>query len=504
MKRALLAATAALGLWGLAAPAQAFCGFYVAKADAKLFNKASKVVVARSGERTVVTMASDYQGDPKEFAVVVPVPSVIKKQQVHITDNALVDHVDAYSAPRLVEYHDPDPCNSFVSTGMIGFGGVPPASRLRLAGGAVAKSLGVTIEAEYSVGEYDIQILSAQQSDGLETFLVEGGYKLPPGAAAVLGSYLKQDMKFFVAKVNLEAKEKLGTTYLRPIQVAYETHKFMLPIRLGTVNADGPQELFVFMLTEKGRVETTNYRTVRIPSDVDVPLYTRAEFPTFYRAMFDTQVTRDDMRAVYLEYAWNMGWCDPCAADPIPNDKLVELGAFWLQPPTELIPPEQPPQPAPDTGQGPDPWANTPWARNGSKPKMPPPRPPVLGRPMPMAQQVFITRLHVRYDASRFPEDLMFQETADISNFQGRYVLNHPYTGPSKCEAMVGYRKSLRDRFESEAGNLARLTGWDIAAIRARMEKSGQSFAAVRDEDWKPAVNDGGKAWYEEMWQGRK
>jgi len=34
-------------------PAQAFCGFYVAKADAKLFNKASKVVVARKGSQGV-------------------------------------------------------------------------------------------------------------------------------------------------------------------------------------------------------------------------------------------------------------------------------------------------------------------------------------------------------------------------------------------------------------------------------------------------------------------
>ncbi len=480
MKRTVLAATAALGLWGLAAPAQAFCGFYVAKADAKLFNKASKVVVARSGERTVVTMASDYQGDPKEFAVVVPVPSVIKKQQVHITENALVDHVDAYSAPRLVEYFDPDPCHPIFP--MSAVGGARDGARVAKAAAPAtrAKALGVTIEAEYSVGEYDIQILSAKQSDGLETFLVESGYKLPPGASSVLGSYLKQDMKFFVAKVNLKAKEKLGTTYLRPIQVAYETHKFMLPIRLGTVNADGPQELFVFMLTEKGRVETTNYRTIKIPSNMDVPLYTKKEFAPFYRAMFDTQVTKDDMRAVYLEYAWNMGWCDPCAADPIPNAKLVELGAFWLA--SEAT---QQPAPVP---------------RSGSSSRRPP---GIMPRPVPpMGQKAFITRLHVRYDAAHFPEDLMFQETADSSNFQGRYVLRHPYTGPSKCEALKGYRQSLRTRFETEAGNLAKLTGWDIAEIRTKMEKNGQSFAEPKDDDLvKPADKDGEKPWYEKMWQ---
>src|ERR1700758_4753382 len=39
-----------------AAQAQAFCGFYVGKADAKLFNEASQVIMARDGERTVISM----------------------------------------------------------------------------------------------------------------------------------------------------------------------------------------------------------------------------------------------------------------------------------------------------------------------------------------------------------------------------------------------------------------------------------------------------------------
>ena len=33
---------------------------------------------------------------------------------------------------------------------------------------------------------------------------------------AVVDSYLKQDMRFFVAKVNVEAQSKLGYQYLRP------------------------------------------------------------------------------------------------------------------------------------------------------------------------------------------------------------------------------------------------------------------------------------------------
>src|SRR6476660_8359676 len=87
-----------------------FCGFYVAKADTKLFNKASQVVLVRDGDRTVMTMASDFKGEMKEFAVVIPVPTFLRKEQIHVGDKSLVDHIDAYSAPRLVEYFDSDPC----------------------------------------------------------------------------------------------------------------------------------------------------------------------------------------------------------------------------------------------------------------------------------------------------------------------------------------------------------------------------------------------------------
>src|SRR3984885_5226418 len=92
-------------------PAAAFCGFYVAQADSKLFNKSSKVVLTRDGDQTAITMASDYEGDAKEFALVVPVPTFIERKQIGVVDMKTLDHIDAYSAPRLVEYNDEDPCH---------------------------------------------------------------------------------------------------------------------------------------------------------------------------------------------------------------------------------------------------------------------------------------------------------------------------------------------------------------------------------------------------------
>jgi hypothetical protein len=446
-------------LFGLAAlvaaapaPADAFCGFFVSKADTKIFNKASKVVIARDGDRTVMTMSNDFKGEPKEFAVVVPVPTFLQKEQIHVGEQSLVDHLDAFTAPRLVEYFDDNPCDRrryMMESAM--------RASAPMAAGAVAqdsaKRLGVTIEATYTVGEYDILILSAKESGGLATWLTQNGYKMPQGAAPVLASYLAQNMRFFVAKVNLGEQAKLGFNYLRPLQIAYESPKFMLPIRLGTLNAEGTQELFVFTLTNKGRVETTNYRTVRLPSDVEIPTYVKGDFSRFYKSMFTTQVKKQNMSTVFLEYAWDMGWCDPCAADPLSNDQLRKLGVFWL---------DGEPLPTP-TGT----------VRR--------PRPMPLPAPLG-GSNVFVTRLHVRYDGAHFPEDLVFQETGDRSNFQGRYILRHAWTGTETCSEADAYRRDLSTRREKEAQTLASLTGWDINEIRRKQGPGPR--VAVDDRTW--------------------
>ena len=92
----------------------------------------------------------------------------------------------------------------------------------------------------------------------------------------------------------------------------------------------------------------------------------------------------------------------------------------------------------------------------------------------------YVTRLHVRYDAKTFPEDLALLETSDRSNFQGRYVLHHPWTGSITCEAGARYRASLPARFQKEADNLAGLTGWSLADIQAKMAASGQPIRGRR------------------------
>lgn len=423
--------------------AHSFCGFYVASGDAKLFNHASQVVLVHDGDRAVLTMANDFRGDPQKFALVVPVPTVLEKSQIRVGDEGWVERLNAFSAPRLVEYFDPDPCpaaRDAVAELESRKSSVGAPSALGFRGG---RADGVRIEARYQIGEYDILILSATQSDGLARWLADNGYRVPPSAARVLEAYIKQGLKFFVARVNLSEQQKLGFKYLRPLQIAYESPRFMLPIRLGMANGEGSQELFVYAITRRGRVECTNYRNVKLPADAEIPEYVQKDFPRFYTAMFDRQNRTADGAVVFTEYAWDMSWCDPCAAPPLTREELRNLGVRWA-------------------GEA---------DANG---------------PVP---QTFLTRLHVRYDRARFPEDLSFQETGDKTSFQGRFVVRHPWKGDADCEGGRQYRAGLAERRRKQAETLASLTGWPLDDIRTAMAVDG---------DWSQPADR--MRWWERMW----
>jgi len=396
-----------------------FCGFYVAKADATLFNNKSEVILVRNGTYTVITMGSDFQGDVKDFAMVVPVPVVLKQSDIAVVDRGIFDRLDAYSAPRLTEYYDENLCQQrwIEKEEMLAYPSVSEAQS-RMANELTEKdNYHVTIEAQYTVGEYDILLLSATESEGLKHWLTDNGYKIPAKAERVLQPYIKSNMKFFVVKVNLNELKKAGFTTLRPIQIRFDHPKFMLPIRLGMANSNGTQDMLVYAFTPTGRVECTNYRTVKMPTDRKIPLFIQNDFGSFYKNVFDRAYEREGKNCVFLEYAWNVtpSWggmkCDPCVGPPPMNQDFVQAGVNWNQ-----------------------------WNAPSS---------------------VFFTRLHVRYDQAHFPMDLQFQSTPNTEHFQARYVITHPapvYDG-FNCEWGQTYLVELHDRRRLECEEWFSLTG---------------------------------------------
>ncbi len=434
----------------LTSSAQAFCGFYAGKADASLFNEASQVVLVRDGDRTVISMLNDYSGPLSEFALIVPTPTALKQGQVRVAEKATFERLDAYSSPRLAEYHDSNPCQFNMNWGQDMY---PPPVPAPMAAGAAMRSdmsrsrdkaLGVTVEAQYTLEEYDIVSLSATQSDGLETWLRENGYTIPKGASAALKPYINQGMKFFVAKVNLKEQTRLGYSTLRPLQFAFESEKFMLPMRLGMLNAppNKAQDLIVYVLTKSGRVESSNYRTAKLPANENIPPFVKPKFKEFYKALYDSSTAREDYRVVFTEYFWDMGWCDPCAAEPLTQTELRKAGVFWV---------------GGDVAQTSGNTSTPPFATPlpGTSRLLARPTPPMRGG----AQPVMLTRLHVRYTANTFPEDLMFTQTKDRQNWQTRYVIQHPYAGSvTACSESVA-KNDCEAMCKAKVANVSRAVG---------------------------------------------
>ncbi|HTQ65043.1 MAG TPA: DUF2330 domain-containing protein [Puia sp.] len=413
--------------------ASAFCGFYVSKADGTLKNKTSQVIIVHDGDKSVITMYNDFKGNLKDFAMVVPVPVVLKKSDIKVVDQQIFNTLNDYSQPRLVEYYDQNPCMEYLyeeraKRDLSGSVQNVPA----MSNADVRRDHGVKIEAKYIVGEYDILILSAKESSGLKTWLTENGYKIPEGANEVLEPYIKSNLKFFVVKVNEEEKKKLPGNFLRPIQISFNSPKFMLPIRLGMANADGDQDMIVYAFAKKGRIECTNYRTVSLPTGKNIPLFVQNNFSNFYANLFQHQWGREGKSVAMLEYAWDLSpqnylKCDPCIATVPSTRDLVQAGVWWINHSAEE------------------------YIDNGND----------------YSDKVYFTRLHIRYNRAAFPQDLMFQQTSNTENYQARYIITHPATGDLSCEEGQKYLRDLRERRRQEIEELTRLTGkgyndWDM------------------------------------------
>jgi hypothetical protein len=390
-----------------ALPSHAFCGFYVSGADQSLYNDATMVVMMRSGTKTVLSMQNNYQGPPEAFALVVPVPQVLQKDNVRTLPREIFAKVDQLAAPRLVEYWEQDPCappymddmivEEMVSTGV-----------LRRFSEGEKRDLGVKVEAQFEVGEYDVVILSARDSSGLDTWLRQEKYNIPAGADVALRPYVEAGTKFFVAKV---IPEKVtfqdGRAVLSPLRVHYDSEQFTLPVRLGLLNSQGEQDLIVHILAPSQRYEVANYDNAFIPTNLRVRHEVRSSFGAFYDSLF-REVGRPG--TVVTEYSWDAGSCDPCPTPPLDGNQLATLGG--------------------DVVGNSDTYGYV------------------------------LTRLHYRYGKDGLKDDLVFKKADPVAGgrgmpdptgmlserqpkpdshnqFQGRYVMLNPWTGPIACDNPV-------------------------------------------------------------------
>ncbi len=391
--------------------AEAFCGFYVSGSGAEMFNDATQVVLMRMGTRTVLSMQNDYKGPPENFALVVPVPTVLKEADVKTLPKEVFGKVEGMGAPRLVEYWEQDPCAPEPKYEKMR-SGIPAPTGVAYSAGGGGGDLGVKVEAQFTVGEYQIVILSAKDSTGLDTWLRREKYQIPAGAEPLLRPYVEGGSKFFVAKVDPQKVAfEDGRVALSPLRFHYDSEEFSLPIRLGLANSSGTQDLIVSVLAPGQRYEVANYPNATVPTNLDVKDAVRDRFGEFYAALYDKTLEKNP-GAVVTEYAWDASTCDPCPGPMLDYQDFATLGADVLE--------------------------------GNAK------------QPTPYHGAFVLTRLHARY-GKEVKDDLVFRAAAAISggrelhgangklesgasaaggnNFQARYAIRHEWRGPITCES---------------------------------------------------------------------
>lgn len=341
--------------------AEAFCGTYVGPAGAEIYNNVSQVVLVREGDRTTLTFANDFEGTLDRFALVVPVPPDLRPKDVRVVSAEVVERMDAYTTPRLVEYT----CDDL----MIALADAGSASMSCGGGPATPESAdGVRVEARFQEGEYDLVLLSAEESTGLLDWLDANGYAVDGVKQALFEEIIRAGGRFLAAKVALDRVPE-GQAFLSPLQLSYESTGVMLPIRLGTTASSGAQDLIVYAITDQadGTLKIDNYPRV----DLDDECMWRGDgetFGSFYADRFDAAVAEAGGAAWVREYLWFGGKCDPCTADPLEKRDLRAVGY------------------------------------EGS------------------LDDVAVTRLHMRYDADVIDQDVLFVRDGELWPQQVRFI----------------------------------------------------------------------------------
>ena len=460
--------------------ASAFCGFFVSGADSGLYNDATQVVLMRKGSRTVMSMSNTYRGPMEDFAMVVPVPVVLQKKQVKTLPHNVFKKIDQLSAPRLVEYWERDPCSKMGVLDRIPLRDTNVKVRARRSKNSRSKSYGVTVEAQFTSGEYQVVILSAKEANGLEHWLKDHKYSIPKGASAALKPYIQRGMKFFVAKVDITQvkRDANDVAVLSPLRFDYESKDLRLPVRLGLLNASGQQDLLIYILSPQQRYEVANYKNVFIPTNLEVEDVVRTNFGGFYTKLFEEVLARHDNRAVITEYAWQTTSCDPCPVPPLDRQQLLTLGGEVFQ----TI------KPSVKEIKSKDKESRRRAIRALRR-----------FRQSRNFQNWVLTRLHTRYSRETLSEDLVFVpakpvrggrgshgrslekagavDESKVNQFQGRYIIRNYWEGEVTCESpkygIWGGPNKQKSKAKS-AGNLGRSVAAEFSlndVVRSQLKR---------------------------------
>lgn len=269
------------------------------------YSPAAAVFIVRDGVKTVLTMEPAYDGPKVPISMIFPVPTAIGRDQVRTVPGSIFRNLDRLTAPR-VQHVFPS-CRRRRRR-------AARMSSARLAGGGGGGGGGggteeppVQVVDEWALDEYDISVLSATESNGLLDFVRERGLELPAAAEPALRAYIETGHRFVFATVDPTRAHTVGDRMvLSPLQLSYESDDLVVPVRLGTINSPGEQELLLYVVARGEHYEVANRESVLAPTDLRIGRENAGSAAELYGALMDEQF-RQKPGAVVTEFAYRLG-----------------------------------------------------------------------------------------------------------------------------------------------------------------------------------------------------
>ena len=461
--------------------ALAFPGFFAGKSAAKRINHETHIVIMHKGDRTVVSLALDYDGPLDDFAIVMPVPADVTLDRVKTLRRESVDRVTELSAPRFHEFWETDPCQTSpvlqvwerskkakAATAFLGGGGMPMGTE------KVPPEMLMTVKPTFNEGEFGPTLLSESDAKDVAGWLKQNGYTAPAGAAKDLQQYVAQGMQVLVAKVDTKKIELAGggRAVLSPVRFWTEKPFDTLATRLGLYNMANKQELYVYVMDPDHRYDVKNYKNIYPPTNIEVALKqgttrVKERMGEFYNAIIDL-MQKKNPKAFFDEYAWSTKGCgQPCPDEPLAIGELLTLGADVFE---ETVPKDEAhPEPPPLTDKEKDAEKAKlkemkPKERAAEKKQFKEDRIELARRKALIARNYYVlSRVHYRYDKSNLTSDVKIGpadaveggigipqgkdkkistevKPAKENRLEIRYNNFHPWKGMAKCQTPRRWR----------------------------------------------------------------
>jgi len=200
----------------LTAPAHACGGFFCDNVD-PVVQQGERILFRQDGPEMWTTFVEvQFEGPPSEFAWVVPITVEIDPEtQITVAPAGLFDELEDLTAPRFIEESDLSSADMAVAD--MEMGGADCGCRgVNLFGTemysydydyTLPDTSGVDVVGAAVVGPYDIEVITAEDSDNLVNWLQMNGYQMPRAAEAPLAHYIDRGYAFLGLKLIADVPE---------------------------------------------------------------------------------------------------------------------------------------------------------------------------------------------------------------------------------------------------------------------------------------------------------